>query len=265
MVIQLSIPYQVDNSLVMSPDLLKSVFLHVIDLRDRESRPISNEALIFHIRAAQAEVERYLSIKLKKQVYLESKNYSVDDWINWGYIKTTYPVNCPISIEGYWSDRKIIEFPSDWLSTRRTSGEQFHRSIALIPNSQNKTNQLVAYIGSYPNSMFYGALGRETLPNYWDINYTTGFDKIPDDLLDLIGKLSSINLLPILSDNLRGSLAPGISSNSISLDGLSKSVSSFANAQGGIFGARIKQYIEEVDKKLSILKDYYGGIPFDVF
>lgn len=265
MKIDLSISYSVDNTLCISPDEIKEIYLHGINLQDREGNQINNKSIIYFIKSAQEEIEKYLSIKLKRQVITESKNYSVDDWIQWGYIISTYPVNCPLSIEGFWSQRKIIEFPKDWLSVRRTSSNQFNRSIALIPSSSNNSNQLINYIGSYPNNMFYGALGRETLPNYWDIKYITGFDRIPNDILNLLGKLVSINLLPILSDNLKGSLSPGISSNSISLDGLSKSVSGFSNSQGGIYGARIKQYSEEIKEKLPLLRDYYCGIPFDVF
>lgn len=264
MTIKLNISFDYDNSLIVSPKDIISSYLHGIKLEDRFGSQLSDDAISNFIKVAQTEVERFLSLKLKKQIVRESKNYHVDDWIRWGYIHTTFPVVCPVGIEGFYSEKKIIEYPKDWLSVRRVNSNQYNRSIALVPNSSTNSNQYISYISSYPNSVFWSSLGRETLPNYWQIQYVSGFDEVPADLIDLIGKLASLNILPILSDSIKGSLDPGISSNSISLDGLSKSISGFSNSQGGIFGARIKQYTEEIDKKLNYLKDYYCGIPFDV-
>lgn len=263
MELSLSISYSVDTTLCISPQKIREIYLHGISLEDRDGNKIPDSSIVHFIKVAQAEVERFFSIKLKRQVYVESKSYSISDFVKWGYIIATYPVNCAESIEGFYANRKLISYPKDWISVRRTNSNQFNRSISLIPNSPSSSGESLIYSTSLHSSQFYGTLGRDTLPNYWQLTYVTGFDEIPLDLLDLLGKYVSISLLPILSDSMNS--LSGISSNSISLDGLSKSSSFFANSQGGIFGARVKQYTEEIKDKLNYLKDYYCGIPFDVF
>ena len=130
------------------------------------------------------------------------------------------------------------------------------------------------------------------IPNYWTIEYVTGWDKVPSEILDCIGMLTSLKVLQVISDALMsggmtqsvnqsgqvilqsngtnfGGIGLGMSSKSISLDGLSQSVSTYANGTTGIWGARMKQYSEQLnpDKNTSLLgrlKDQYTSVVMSV-
>jgi hypothetical protein len=129
-------------------------------------------------------------------------------------------------------------------------------------------------------------MNSRNIPNYWNIEYVTGWHNPPEELLNAVGMLTAINVLQIISDALMagtarmvqdsngrtvlqtngamfGGIGLGMSSKSISLDGLSQSVSSFANGQTGIWGARLKQYQDQMNSVqpgslMNRLIDQYG-------
>lgn len=170
-------------------------------------------------------------------------------------MKATYPVVCALGLTGFLGTVKQVNYPKEWLSARRTSdGKLYSRLLYLVPNTNSTHSEAIIFSGIMPNIRTYGS--QRQIPNYWEMKYITGFDKVPSDIMNVIGKYTALNILALAGDFLQK--YPGQSSTSISLDGLSQSVSTFANGQTGIFGARIKQYSEEIDKELSRLKDYYG-------
>ena len=87
----------------------------------------------------------------------------------------------------------------------------------------------------YLELIYYGEADN-IFPNYWHAKYLTGFKKIPNDLLNVLGMLASINVLNIAGDIILGA---GIASYSLSLDGLSQSISSTSSATNSGYGARI--------------------------
>jgi hypothetical protein len=100
---------------------------------------------------------------------------------------------------------------------------------------------------------------RAGIPDYWKVAYLTGFDKIPDNILTVIGKLASIFILQQLGDVILG---PGISSMSLGLDGLSQSVSSTKSASNSAFGSRISVYTKDLERELPALHDFFTGFVF---
>ena len=57
-----------------------------------------------------------------------------------------------------------------------------------------------------------------------------------------------------------GSAEPALASYSLSIDGLSQSISTTNSATNAAFGARIINYQKEIKDSLSKLKTYYRGI-----
>ena len=103
--LSLTISYAKNTGLVLNASELKQLYFTGIKLEDQYQNPISNETIEFYIEAAQKELEDYLSIKLTRQAYQENRDYMFDDWIQWGYIPTTYPVVSPISLKGFLNTR----------------------------------------------------------------------------------------------------------------------------------------------------------------
>jgi hypothetical protein len=94
------------------------------------------------------------------------------------------------------------------------------------------------------------------------MRYVTGWDKIPADLFEFVAKCAAINVLSVLGDILYG---VGISSISVSLDGVSQNTPLTRSGNGGLFAGRIKTYIDDMNNRLlPILKSKYRGISFEV-
>ena len=127
----------------------------------------------------------------------------------------------------------------------------------MIPNQGGYTQ------GNASGITFNGVFGanliwrsRSYIPNYWRVRYLTGFTEIPADLLNIIGKVASINVFHIAGDLILGA---GIASFSLGIDGLSQSISSTSSATNAGYGARVIAYQEDVKKLMPILKAKYGG------
>lgn len=256
-----------DTSLVISPEQIKREYLFGLDL-NRYGETMGDEVFIRAIKSAQDKIEELLQLKLVHQIYWEDKHFWSEDWKAWGYIPTQFPVRCPIEVAGWLGSIRQTLYPREWLSVKTTKDSQYlHRMLYMVPNVNSTHNQLVVFQGILPNINY---MANRQIPNYWRIVYTTGFDigKIPKTILDVIGKLATIDVLSVASDAMMP--YPGVASTNISLDGLSQNLSTVANAQSGIFGARITQYANDLTGKdgksgeLKRLWDTYSAIPFGV-
>lgn len=103
--------------------------------------------------------------------------------------------------------------------------------------------------------------GNETVGQhlFYMIDYDVGFetsDDIPADLREIIAKNAAVNLLNVIGDGLMS----GFSSSSLSMDGLSESFSSTQSATSAYFGARIKEYKDDIEHYIRETKGKYGHI-----
>jgi|GEM_PF-1964537 len=224
------------TGLVISPQELIETYFYGIKLTDPAGITISYETIKKFILAAQEEVEKWLNIKLLRQIIREEKDFIRNDWYAWGYVRTTYPVVQALVLDGYIGSTKQISYPVEWLDSRKTSDDElYHRHIYLVPSTNAPVAHQVVYTGLTPHiALTYSA----QVPNYWSVEYVTGFCKMPNDLLNFIGMLAAINIFYIMGDIILG--VPGLSSQSIGIDGLSQSKS--AHSAG--YGNRIKGYLE---------------------
>lgn len=275
-----------DFTQVVSVNDLKSRYLSGIPLPDS----ITEETLSFFLSSATSELENYLQLKINKTIIEEDKDFHRDDWERWNFVKTTYPVVCPISLDGFLGTTKQIAYPSDWISAKRTNdGKWYSRVIYLVPNRNASHSEALIYSGLYPQTHYFG---NRMIPHYWSVRYVTGWDTPPPEIIDTIGMLTSMKVLQIISDALMigglrrtvdqngqqilssngtsfGGLGFGMSSKSISIDGLSQSYSSYVNGQTGVWGARLKQYSDMLNPAsqgslLNRLYDQYGAITMAV-
>lgn len=242
-----------EKGLIFSPNELKSLFLYGIPLTDRSGTEISDLTIETYIKSAQKQIEGYLSLKLDKQIIEERIPFHREVFMNYNYLQTSYPARKAFRMQGWLAQLKQVEYPKEWLVTRETTdNETYHRRIHLIPVGST-TGQVLTFNGLMP---YIGMNGRAFIPEYWKIAYSTGFDRIPENIVTVIGKLASIFILQTIGDLILG---PGISSTSLSVDGLSQSVSSTKSASNSAFGARIQQYGKDLERELPALKDIYSG------
>lgn len=256
--IQYTLPFNKNSDLVLSPTELKETYLFGVPILDPATgQEMDNETVKFYIQSAQSEVEKYLNLKLNKQIIDEQKDFMLDDFQSWALVRVTYPVVEAHELKGFISDVQQIAYPKEWISSRKTSdGYLYHRNIYLIPGSSAAQTNAIVYSGISPH---LGYFGQKQIPNYWRVKYCTGFDQVPKDIINIIGKKAAVQIFNILGDLILGA---GIANTSIGIDGLSQSVASTASASYSGYGARISIYQKEIDSQLPLMKDYYRGITF---
>lgn len=261
--LKLIISYNKNENLAISPSDLIENYLFGIPMCSNDGRRLSNQAIKQHILNAQQSVENFLNVKLTKQVIEESRDFVREEFNSWGYIRTFYPINYIDNLYGYINDVCQVTYPKEWLSIKRSESVAVYRNVHLIPNSGSSSGATmsqhsVVYNGISPH---LGWFGKTFIPNYWRMRYVTGWDKIPNDIIDYVSKLAAVNVLGILGDIIYG---VGLTSISISLDGVSQNTPLTRSSSGGLFSGRMKQYIDDLQRDHSILRLKYRGITFEV-
>ena len=248
----------------LSVNDIKTKYLFGVDIK-KDGNPLPDSVYEYWVDIATQQIQNYLTIKLFPEIVTENKDFHYDDWIHWGMVRTSWLITQPIYLWGYIGAIKQVNYPKEWLSARKTTDQLYSRMLYVVPNSTSTYNQAAQiYTGILPNIGWMG--GSRQTPNYWTISYLTGFLKLPLDILNAIGMLASIYILTVGNETLASAMGGlGTSSKSISLDGLSQSVSMYVNGQTGIFGARIKQYSDMLfgpggeEGLLKRLQDQYGA------
>lgn len=256
--LKLNINYSINEGLVISPSELIELYLTGIPLCYPDSSSISNDTIRQKIIAAQSTIENFLSIKMKKQKIDETADFVKTEFFRWGYIKTIFPIMKPLSLKGFINNVQQVSYPADWLSINRGNDSTKFRNLHLIPNTSGgavQTQNAFVFSGITPHMGFFGA---DFIPNYWKIEYCTGWDKVPQVLIDAVAKLAAIQILAIAGDLIFG---PGVGNQSISIDGISQNYST-TKGQGGAFAGRIKQYQSEFNQTWKDLIAEYRGIMF---
>lgn len=252
------INFSKNDGLILSPSELISQCLLGVPLHF-EGKEISHQQIAQYIAATQAEVEKSWNLKMTKQIIEESKSFYLDDFFQWGFLPTTFPVVKAFKLQGFVGQVKQIDYPAEWIQTKKDStGELYHRKMYLVPGQGQATSNNVVLSGLFPQA---GFLGNSNIPNYWTIRYCTGFQKPPQDLVMFVANLASFNIFNIMGDLILGA---GIASQSIGIDGLSQSINSTASAENTAFGGRIHAVRECLKESLERMENYYKGFAMGV-
>ena len=261
----------------LTPDDMRYTYLFGIDATgsDVNEFTFSDEQFDFYVESAVEDFERYMTIDILKRVrktlpadalvqaarWIDGVDYTDEEdpydfdpelWQNYGFIQLRHaPV---LSVERCQLisvvDTMLIDFIArNWLRVQKKVGQ-----INLFPRTGSEAYGPFG-IGAAP-----WRLMAVPYPQGFYIDYTTGYknsDLIPNDMREIIGKWSSIKVLASVGDGLMA----GFSSSSVSLDGLSESFSSTQSATSAYFGARIKQYQDDIKEWLKRNRYKFGRIP----
>jgi len=165
------------------------------------------------------------------------------------WIGLDVPWGKPIKWEylvGALEHTRIVDIRPDWIQP--ASGRRIH----LLPY-----NQSLAY--SFIGLMYVHAIrGPVELPSFWRYRYWAGLkdEKTPMDIIQVIGLRAGAQALAVLGQMFRG----GFSSQSVSRDGVSESVSYTASAMYGIYSATIEAFNKRLEKLEPQVKRKYFGI-----
>lgn len=261
MEIVLSIKYKKNSGRVFSAQEILSIYLYGIEMQDNEGTNLSNESIGFYIDSMQKELENYLNIKFEKQLFDETTSYyRTDYWQQFPILQTRYPVREPLSLTGFLNKIEQIIYPKQWLMCERDSDRLGKRRISVVPNGASTAHGDANIILTGITAQL-GFQAYSNIPDYWDIQYITGFDldALPSDLLNVLGKLISIQLLNVISDLILG---VGVSSTRLSIDGLSQDIQSTKSSEGGAFSGRVTQYKKDIEETLKRVKLVYDQVKF---
>ena len=239
----------------MTPAELRELFLFGVDLTDNDGNPMSDALMEFYIRSAQSWLEVQIGgIRLCKTVIEDEKHdYRLGDYVQYSFIKLfRYPV---LSVE-----KVAVQFPlsQDTLTFDPTwyRAESVGAQVNLFPTQGTFSSIILSQGGSYIPLVYSGI---DYVPHVMVVSYTAGYEKgtFPPLLKQMIGLKAAQGPLNIAGDLIAGA---GIAAKSISLDGLSQSISTTSSATNAGYGARILQYEKQIKEELKNLRNYYTGL-----
>ncbi len=256
-----TLKYRKNGELIISASELLTLVLYGINVNlANDGTSLSPETIDTYTLSAQQEIERFLDIKLKNQLITESRTYHRDDYVsnNFPSMPTSWPVKQGLGVAGLLNDVEQIFYPLEWINYQSSSDGMYFKMLNLVPTGSTQTADTNVIVLGIMNQI--GFQRYTQVPNYWTLQYITGFDSLHYDILSIVTKMAAIGLLNILGDIILGQ--PALASYSVSLDGLSQSISTTNSATNAAFGARILQYNKEIKITVARLKSAYKGITF---
>lgn len=229
---------------------VKKRYLFGVNLTNKQGEKMPNETIAFFIKQAISELEHELNITITPTTYTETQDYRSEEYAAWGYMQLRrYPV---ISVESLtfrlYTDNDFVTVPNDWIRLERIPGQ-----IQITPSVIGLSYTNFNYNAAVPTNYLW----KNSYPSFFKFVYTAGFPQgqLPALFAQVIGQKAAIQAMTLVGDL---ALQPGISSMSLSIDGLSQSTGSYVNTKYGAYGARINQYNEDIKKAMETLKSFYG-------
>jgi len=254
--------YRKNTGILLTPTDLRNRYLYGINILAGDGTVFPDEGLLTFIQSAQQEIERYLSIKFDLQLVSDNGSYYRDDYMNgFPIIKTKFPVKEPLSLIGFYKKIEQIRYPISWLSSHESNDGVYKKRISIVPTVGTMSGTATGLVLSGTTFLMGSLRNNKNLPDYWHYQYVTGFEpeKMPMEMVDLVGKLASIGYLNVAGDFIIGA---GIASQSLSIDGLSQSISTTSSATSSGYSARIGLYVKEIKETLKRVSAQYKGITF---
>ena len=247
--------YRYDPSVSISVESFKRDYLYGIDLCTVSGERLSDRAIAQKIAAATARIEMELEIDISPQLRTETCRYELDDFRKWGYIEVTRPVQEVVGLSGHLGNVNTIDIPTEWISLPVNSHEtHLTRTINLLPHGTS-----AVFTSQFSGGLFltFTLSSFQSLPNFWRVTYRSGFRRVPADILDVIGKTAVLDVYNIVQDT---TLGGGIASRSLSIDGLSESITTTSSAMYGSLSAKSEAYRKDLDRQIPLLRSNYRGL-----
>jgi hypothetical protein len=149
------------------------------------------------------------------------------------------------SLFGQIADTRIVDIALEWAEISERNG-----FVQLVPFNQEVAFQFIGLV--WVESL----RGTVELPNFWNFDCMAGLRTVDPVIREMLGKKAAIDALTIAGHAFRG----GFSSQSLSRDGVSESVSYTASAIYGIYSATIEDYRKFINKEIKQLKGRYRGV-----
>jgi hypothetical protein len=254
------------------PDDIRYTYLWGNDFKATNGSLFTDEQVQFYIDAAVAEMERKLNITIKKiRVRCEVDKRNLEKGKDYDIEESPYRFSyAKIARQGVIVTNKkpIIKLHRLDVLNRYTNSFSL-LDTTLVDKTKGVLNLMRRPIR--PSETHTGIAtaiypyGSETFSQhmFYAIDYDAGYetsDDIPDDLREAIAKTAAVSVLNAVGDGLMA----GFSSSSLSMDNMSESFSSTQSATSAYFGARIKEYKDDLAKYIDEVRRKFGFIQIGV-
>lgn len=206
-------------------------------------------AYVHNIRYGMSKVEKALGVRLLPKKFVELEDYSREhfsrsEWLT--IFLNEFPVIDVESLKLKLPGGEDFEYPASWLRVEKDSG-----ALYVVPSAVTLLHQTPL-------------LHRHKfIPGGLEVTYYAGF--MPEtymthenaSLKEVVGKEASMGPLNVGGDLVGGA---GLAGSSLSLDGLSQSITTTNSSTNAGFGARLIQYEKELKETYKKLLPYYRGL-----
>lgn len=243
--------------LLISAADLRSRFFHGVTIRNARGEELSDTVFEFYIAAAQSQLTNYLGITLVPTTVVdESHAYNRLDFRQYAFLTLRKgPVMSVESVNIRWQGNNgpQIQFPVEWASWNPAS---YQPRLNLVPGATTYSGAMIMSGGLFLPMLARGVLSY--VPDVFRVSYTAGMsvDDIDQDVILALGLMASIGPFNIAGDLIAGA---GIASKSMSIPGLSQSISTTSSATNSGYGSRIGQYNEQLKSLLPQLRARFGS------
>lgn len=188
------------------------------------------------------DANEYFDVEAEPVCYYE-KDFNARG-MTWQLNLPYHQVSKVEGVVGYVGNTKALEIQTGALSVSRKSG---------ITNVLPYNSQYSYYYTFFQTLSFWGP--REFIPSFWRYKAVCGIEETtPGDILKMVGYTAAISILMTAEQAYRA----GVNSESISKDGVSRSVS--YNSKG-IYDSTIQEYKDWLKNIAPKLRNLYRGIP----
>ena len=235
---------------------LQMDYFHGIKILNDKGEELADEVFERYLRRSQAWLEKQLGITLAPcRVVDERHRYVQQDFQQYIYLNTYMaPIISVEEVKIAWPGLagSKVTFPASWLDFDPKS---FMGRVQMVPQQDALSAQFITSGGQFLPLMRTG--GTAYVPGIMQITYTGGFkeEDIPEELKEAVAMRAAMGIFDVAGDLIVGA---GIASKSISIPGLSQSVSTTSSATNAGYGARIGSYKDRLDKLMPMLRSTYG-------
>jgi len=165
---------------------------------------------------------------------------------HWISIQFPFPQVIDVTeLYGAVANTRVVHINYEWIEVSPKSG-----FAQLVP-----FNTEIAF--DFTGLIWVESLHSATpIPNFWHYNAVAGLREVPANILKMLGMTAAISILTVAGQAFRG----GFSSQSISRDGVSESVSYTSSAIYGIYSATIEEFKKWIEENLPGIRNYYRGV-----
>lgn len=220
----------------LTPCWLRENYLTGLSFVDKNNRAWPDSFFETHMQNALRRIEMLCDLTiLPIDITGEQHDYRASDFLTYGYLQMfKVPVMMVRKVKAnYPLGQSIAEYPDEWISIQPDSGQ-----IHLVPARGSLGTTIIGQGGDWL-PLLYGQISY--VPNLWEVDYVAGMDKnnLPRNVVEALAKLACMDILTIASDLTR---PIGVGSESVSLDGMSQSMS----YQIPAFKARLDLYTADL-------------------